>query len=107
VLNFVHLSGQEHNFDKLTGLTDDKSHGYDYASIMHYGPKAFSVNGKNTITAKNGASIGQSERLSAIDVEQAKTMYPACGSTGGTGIVRCILDIRGRLFESRITLSTG
>ena len=70
--------GQEYNFDIINGLTDDKSHGYDYDSIMHYGPKAFSKNGRNTITARNGHPIGQIQRLSAIDVAQAKTMYTAC-----------------------------
>ena len=70
--------GREHNFETTNGLTDDESHGYDYDSIMHYGPKAFSKNGRNTITAKNGHSIGQRQRLSAIDVAQVKTMYTAC-----------------------------
>ena len=55
---------------------------------MHYGPKAFSINGKNTITAKNGHSIGQRQGLSVIDVEQARTMYTACnGGGGGSGIL--------------------
>ena len=54
---------------------------------MHYGPKSFSVNGEDTITAKNGHSIGQRQRLSVIDVAQAKTMYTACkGGGGGIGI---------------------
>ena len=76
----------------MTGRTDDKSHGYDYGSILHYGPKAFSMNGKNTITAKNGHSIGQRHRLSVIDVAQAKTMYNACeGGRRGTGILTFLL----------------
>ena len=45
---------------------------------MHYGPKAFSNNGKDTITARNGHSIGQRQGLSAIDVAQIKTMYAPC-----------------------------
>ncbi|CAB4005682.1 zinc metallo ase nas-15-like [Paramuricea clavata] len=68
----------QYNFNKMSGRTDDTSHGYDYGSIMHYGPKAFSVNGRNTITAKNGQAIGQRQGLSAGDVQQAKTMYTAC-----------------------------
>ena len=83
MLNFVNLSDLKYNFDKKTGLTDDKSHGYDYASIMQYGPRAFSRNGRNTITAKNGASLGQTQELSEGDIAQANTMY--CVSTGGTG----------------------
>ena len=57
---------------------------YDYDSIMHYGPKAFSRNGLATIVAKNGHSIGQRRGLSAIDVEQAKKLYK-CSSGGTTG----------------------
>jgi hypothetical protein len=83
VLNFVDLSGKDNNFEKFTGRTDDKSHGYDTASLMQYGAYAFSKNGEKTITAKNGASIGQKQGLSEGDVAQANTMY--CGSTGGTG----------------------
>ena len=67
------------NFVKKTpSETDDRSHGYDYDSIMHYGPKAFSKNGWDTITAKNGHSIGQRQELSAIDIAQMKTMYAPC-----------------------------
>ena len=71
---------------------------------MHYGPKAFSFNGNDTITAKNGHSIGQRQRLSVIDVAQAKTMYTACkGGGGGTGTLtflsiqhpRCIVIYSG------------
>ena len=110
----------------MNGRTDDRSHGYDYESIMHYGPKAFSVNGRATISAKNNARIGQRQGLSAGDVAQAKTMYTACkgGSTGGggsggggggggsTGTVTCILSsvvtfIHRRLFQGWVSLSTS
>ena len=47
---------------------------------MHYGPKAFTKNGWDTITAKNGHSIGQNQQLSAIDMAQLKTMYAPCES---------------------------
>ena len=75
----------DYNFKKANlGATDD-SHGYDYGSIMHYGPYAFSKNGRKTITAKNDQTIGQRQGLSYGDVEQAKAMYKKCnhGSTGG------------------------
>ena len=58
---------------------------------MHYGPKAFSKNGKDTITAKNGQSIGQEQELSAIDVAQMKTMYAPCGS-GSKGIMHTHIE---------------
>ena len=46
-------TGQEHNFDKYNASTIT-SFGvpYDYESIMHYGPYAFSENGQKTIEPK-------------------------------------------------------
>ena len=78
---------------------------------MHYGSKAFSKNGKDTITAKNGNSIGQIQKLSAIDVAQAKTMYSACkcGSTrggegdGSTGTLKYMSRVYQKKF--RVALS--
>lgn len=49
---------------------------YDYDSIMHYGPKAFSINGKDTIIPlKSGAKIGQRDNLSVKDVAALDQMY--------------------------------
>ncbi|XP_017002845.2 zinc metalloproteinase nas-14 [Drosophila takahashii] len=70
-------SGHEHNFKKLlpNGVSDFGL-GYDYDSIMHYGPLAFSKNGKPTIVPlKADAKIGQATQLSPIDVETLKRMY--------------------------------
>ena len=64
-----------HNFDKH--ILDGKDLGeYDFGSIMHYPPTAFSINGKPTIRAKNGASIGQRNGLSRGDRLAVKMMYP-------------------------------
>jgi hypothetical protein len=65
----------EHNFDKHTQDAEDLG-GYDYGSIMHYPEKAFSVNGKPTIVAKSGQSIGQRSGLSPGDIAAIKMMYP-------------------------------
>lgn len=50
--------------------------GYDYGSIMHYGPRAFSANGKDTIVPlKSGAVIGQRDGLSQIDIQTMNKIY--------------------------------
>lgn len=55
---------------------------YDTSSIMHYGPYAFSGNGKKTITLLPGnkGPIGQRNGLSEIDVQQLNAVYCGGGS---------------------------
>lgn len=66
----------KHNFNQH--LTDGKDFGdYDYQSIMHYGPYAFSKNGEKTIIPLlEGVGIGQRERLSDKDKAAIAAMYP-------------------------------
>lgn len=65
----------QHNFDQhILDATDLGA--YDYGSIMHYPPKAFSVNGEDTIVTKSGASIGQRNGLSSGDIAAVRLMYP-------------------------------
>jgi len=69
--------GHEQNFKKLraNGVTNFGL-GYDYDSIMHYGPFAFSKNGKPTIVPlKANAKIGEARQLSPKDVETLRRMY--------------------------------
>jgi len=62
------------NFNVLR--TDNQGLGYDYGSVMHYGAKAFSKNGKNTILVKKaGARIGQRNGVSAQDVKEVRKLY--------------------------------
>jgi len=62
------------NFNVLR--TDNQGMGYDYGSVMHYGAKAFSKNGKNTILVKkSGARIGQRNGVSAQDVKEVRKLY--------------------------------
>ena len=65
----------QHNFDKHVQDGEDLGE-YDFASIMHYPPKAFSINGQDTIRTKNGESIGQRKGFSKGDIEAIKLMYP-------------------------------
>ncbi|XP_017050621.2 seminal metalloprotease 1 [Drosophila ficusphila] len=54
---------------------------YDYDSVMHYVPTAFSKNGKPTIVAlKDGASnMGQRWGMSAKDIRKLNKMYKCPG----------------------------
>lgn len=42
---------------------------------MHYGAEMFSKNGRDTITSKNGESIGQRDGASESDIEQIRLLY--------------------------------
>jgi len=69
------IPGQEHNFDQH--ITDGDDIGaYDYGSIMHYGPTAFSKNGLPTIVPLGGQTIGQRDGLSEADVSAIHALYP-------------------------------
>ena len=50
---------------------------YDPDSIMHYSNKAFTKNGRNTITYKKNPSqtLGQRDHLSKIDIAQLNRLY--------------------------------
>ncbi|MGY8767468.1 MAG: M12 family metallopeptidase [Pirellulales bacterium] len=80
------IRGREHNFNQRIQDGDDIGT-YDYHSIMHYGPKAFSKNDRPTIVPKQpGVQIGQRLGLSEGDVHAVKIMYGlSTGSGGGTG----------------------
>ncbi|EDO30194.1 predicted protein, partial [Nematostella vectensis] len=61
-------------------LMDSMGYAYDFYSIMHYGAKFFSRNGKPTIKIRKkyrdlDAKIGQRKGLSWIDIAQVHAMY--------------------------------
>uniref|UniRef100_A0A915I5E1 Metalloendopeptidase n=1 Tax=Romanomermis culicivorax TaxID=13658 RepID=A0A915I5E1_ROMCU len=63
---------------------DDLDELYDYFSIMHYGSKAFSSNGENTIEANNPAFtkfLGKSIDLSEVDISKVRKLYKCHKST--------------------------
>ncbi|KAH8282684.1 hypothetical protein KR054_009132 [Drosophila jambulina] len=71
--------GMEFNFDKYTEATvNDFGEKYDYDSVMHYGPYAFSKNGERTIVALEEGkedAIGQRLQLSETDIRKLNAMY--------------------------------
>lgn len=69
-----------HNFTQH--ITDGDDLGpYDYGSLMHYPPTAFSTSGQATIVALQpipaGVVMGQRNGLSAGDIDGIHTLYPA------------------------------
>lgn len=70
----------QHNFSQH--ITDGDDLGpYDYGSVMHYPPTAFSINGQPTIIPRQalppGVVMGQRTGLSAGDINGVHAMYPA------------------------------
>jgi hypothetical protein len=74
----------QHNFSQHITDGDDLG-AYDYGSVMHYPPNAFSINGQNTIvplqTLPPGVTLGQRSGLSAGDIAGVHIMYPGSGPT--------------------------
>lgn len=70
----------QHNFSQHIADGDDLGQ-YDYGSIMHYPPTAFSINGQPTIVALQplppGVAMGQRNGLSQGDINGVHMMYPA------------------------------
>jgi hypothetical protein len=69
---------EDHQYNFNQHLTDGNDFGeYDYQSIMHYGPLAFSKNGQPTIIPLiDGVEIGQRNQLSEKDIAAINNMYP-------------------------------
>lgn len=80
--NFVTINYQNIQSNAVGNFNKHISDGvdvgrYDYDSLMHYGRKAFSKNGRDTITPKRpGVTIGQRRGLSAGDIATVRWMYP-------------------------------
>lgn len=78
-------SGYEINFDKAkSGSTSGFGVGYDYGSVMHYSPTAFSKNAQPTIEAKvkSNEKMGQRDGFSKKDIEKVNKMYKCQKDTG-------------------------
>ena len=77
------VSGGEHNFRKQTSdNVGSLNVPYDYRSVMHYGKKHFSKNGKITIETKDPAMqdiIGERSGFSKLDILQLNLLYQCPG----------------------------
>ncbi|XP_055919216.1 seminal metalloprotease 1-like [Eupeodes corollae] len=71
-------SGKESNFNIYNStVVEDFGIEYDYGSVMHYGPTAFSKNGEKTIIPilDPSAEIGQRRDMSSKDIDKLNIMY--------------------------------
>lgn len=80
------ISGADDQFEKYgMNVIDQLSEPYDYSSIMHYGPYAFSSNGKRTILAKKpgAGKMGQRVQFSEVDLRKINKLYQCNLSSNG------------------------
>jgi hypothetical protein len=75
----------EYSFDKYdASLVNTQNTPYDYASVMHYEPDAFTSNGLPTIESlQPDVTLGQRYNMSTIDILEVRLFYK-CPSDGVT-----------------------
>uniref|UniRef100_A0A0N5C4K7 Metalloendopeptidase n=1 Tax=Strongyloides papillosus TaxID=174720 RepID=A0A0N5C4K7_STREA len=81
------MSGADDQFEKYgINIIDNLNEPYDYNSIMHYGPYAFSANGRRTITPyqANADRMGQRVEFSPTDLRKINKLYE-CNNYGSNG----------------------
>ncbi|CEF64358.1 Astacin-like metalloendopeptidase [Strongyloides ratti] len=81
------MNGADDQFEKYgINVIDNLNEPYDYNSIMHYGPYAFSANGKRTISPyqANSDKMGQRIEFSPTDLRKIKKLYE-CNNYGSNG----------------------
>lgn len=76
--HFLCAIGMEGQFNKYKhSKVDSMDFDYDYSSLMHYGKRTFSKNGKPTIRALNNPymSLGRSVGFSDLDIKKMNALY--------------------------------
>ncbi|CAI4228911.1 unnamed protein product [Auanema sp. JU1783] len=84
------MNGADDQFEKYNlNVIDHLNEPYDYVSIMHYGPYAFSGSGKKTIVArKNGSErMGQRVAFSDGDIRKINRLYQCDSRINGNSII--------------------
>ena len=90
---FITINKEEINYDiagdafeKQGDYIDSLEVEYDYASIMHYSKRAFSKDGNDVFTIKEGKElpkclpeVGQRKTISRKDIEQVNKLYNCPG----------------------------
>ena len=74
----LHLAGMANQFNKYKqSKIDNMNFTYDYASLMHYGSRTFSKNGKATLRAKNRPYqlLGRRSGFSSVDIKKMNALY--------------------------------
>ncbi|PAV55908.1 hypothetical protein WR25_13368 [Diploscapter pachys] len=67
------MNGADDQFEKYNlNVIDHLNEPYDYASIMHYGPYAFSGSGKKTIIPRKGGAEKMGQRIAFSDGDLRK-----------------------------------
>jgi len=79
IVNWENIQpGKEHNFNKYDAtVVSPHGVGYDYGSIMHYGPRGFATDPDidTLIPIETGAIIGQRDGMSEKDAQKINNMY--------------------------------
>ena len=73
---------EDHNFNRYSRRDIDLLKiPYDFDSIMHYGRKSFSKNGKDTIRAiiNPNRPLGQRDGFTNLDVHEINALYDCAG----------------------------
>ena len=75
---FFVLEDMEGQFSKYKhSKVDSMGFDYDYSSLMHYGKRTFSKNGKPTVRALNNPymSLGRGDGFSELDIKKMNALY--------------------------------